>query len=512
MWPVFMLFIFLVVLMISLALYFWLSDYFTLRDVLGFIPGPKTWPFIGHSWQIAVIPPEDRFEWLNDLCLEYPSGMVVIWLGMQPFVNIRKPQQIEIILRSGTFIVKSKTYGILKPWVGKGLLTAKGNKWHIHRHVVRSGFEEDVLKHYLTAINKKADVLMKQISAKVRPKSSINIFSLAMKYAFDMTCETVLGIDVDTLQKSDNACSRAVKDFCEAATERYWRAWVTSDFIFYRKKLGKKMLRTVKILRDLTKNVLKQKQTERQSEKQSVEENRGERNTETKESSTLLDHILDKNETFQQPLTFEEIRQELDTFLFLGYNTISSAISWALFSLGNAPKVQAKLLKELNNVLGENGMPATIEQLTELHYLDRVIQEVLRLYPSIPIIGRSLNNHAVIDNFFIPKGTTVNIQIYQLHRDPEIWENAETFDPDRFLPENSQGRHPYAYVPFSLGPRRCIGDTLAMLEVKIVLSTILRKWRVSSLLNPSDIKMTSSFSLKPGDNRLELFFTPINKK
>ncbi|XP_033222170.1 cytochrome P450 4V2-like isoform X2 [Belonocnema kinseyi] len=141
-----------------------------------------------------------------------------------------------------------------------------------------------------------------------------------------------------------------------------------------------------------------------------------------------------------------------------------------------------------------------MKEIAELKYLDRVIKETLRINPSVPGLGRVLTEE-------IELGSKITMHVFTTHRDPEFWPDPSKFDPDRFLPENSKGRHPYAYVPFSAGPRNCIGQKFAMVELKIVLAEILRKWRVKSARTQAETKMQSTFVLRPhGGN--PIYFTP----
>lgn len=126
--------------------------------------------------------------------------------------------------------------------------------------------------------------------------------------------------------------------------------------------------------------------------------------------------------------------------------------------LANNPDCQEQIYDEINSVFSDPNEEPTIQKLNELRFLDRCIKESLRLYPSVAFISRSSEEDFVSSqNVTIPKGSVICIHIYDLHRNPDIYPEPEKFIPDRFLPENVQNRHPFAYIPFSAGPRNCIG-------------------------------------------------------
>lgn len=120
----------------------------------------------------------------------------------------------------------------------------------------------------------------------------------------------------------------------------------------------------------------------------------------------------------------------------------------------------------------------------------------MRLYPPVPFIGRTLSEDVQLDQYTLPKGTMVTLGIYYLHRDPRFFPDPEKFDPDRFLPENTTRRHPYAYLPFSGGARNCIGQKFAMHEEKSVLSSIIRKFKITSVEKRDEIDLISELILR----------------
>lgn len=170
----------------------------------------------------------------------------------------------------------------------------------------------------------------------------------------------------------------------------------------------------------------------------------------------LLDHHIRENS-----ITEEEIREEVDTFMFEGHDTTSAAISWCIYLLGHNMEIQRRVQSEVDVIFSsEKDRYATVEDLKEMKFLECCIKESLRLFPSVPIIGREVHKEFCVGGNVVPEGSIVVIFSYMLHRDPRSFPKPEEFLPERFLPENSSRRHPFAYVPFSAGPRNCIGERL----------------------------------------------------
>jgi cytochrome P450 len=175
-------------------------------------------------------------------------------------------------------------------------------------------------------------------------------------------------------------------------------------------------------------------------------------------------------------LTSREIYDQVMTVLVGGTENISSVLTWALYLLGLHPEIEQRLHAEVDDVLA--GRPAGFDDLVKLEYTRRVITETLRLYPAGWFLTRRTNAETELGGHRLAPGTHILFSPYTLHRNPEFFPDPERFDPDRWLPDRAKTVPRCAMIPFSLGTRKCIGDTFSTNQAAIILSTLTGRWRL----------------------------------
>jgi cytochrome P450 len=177
-------------------------------------------------------------------------------------------------------------------------------------------------------------------------------------------------------------------------------------------------------------------------------------------------------------LSDDEICNELIVFLAAGHDTTATTLGYALWSLGHHRELQQRVVAE---VAGLGDRDLTPDDVPRLAYTVAVLHESLRLCPPGAAVGRMAMQDIAVDGYRIRRGTTLIAGVYAVHRDPQLWDNPLTFDPDRFAAANSKTRDRWQYLPFGAGPRSCIGDHFAMLEATLALATIIRRVEVHSM-------------------------------
>jgi cytochrome P450 len=167
-----------------------------------------------------------------------------------------------------------------------------------------------------------------------------------------------------------------------------------------------------------------------------------------------------------------QLRDEVLTMFMAGHETTANSMMWIWYMLAQHPDVEHRLLEEIDTVLqGEQPTLATLRQLT---YSKQVIQEVMRLYPTVWNMPRMVLEDDTLDGYQLEKGSMLMVNTYGLHRHPDLWDEPERFNPDRFA--NDPAR--FAYLPFGGGPHVCIGNEFAMMELQLVLVQMLQCFRL----------------------------------
>lgn len=167
--------------------------------------------------------------------------------------------------------------------------------------------------------------------------------------------------------------------------------------------------------------------------------------------------------------------------------------------MGIHKDIQQRVFEEQQAIFGDDlQRECTFADTLQMSYLERVICETLRLYPPVPIIARQLEEDIQLKSgpHVVPKGTTVVVSQFFVHRRAETYPEPDKFNPDNFLPERTANRHYYSYIPFSAGPRSCVGRKFAMLQLKVLLSTIIRNYRVHSKQTEKDFQLQGDIILK----------------
>ncbi len=204
-----------------------------------------------------------------------------------------------------------------------------------------------------------------------------------------------------------------------------------------------------------------------------------------------------------EPMTEQQVRDEIVTMFAVGHETVTVALTWAWYLLSTHPHVQAQLQAELDTVLA--GRSPTLDDLPDLAFTEKVFREAMRLYPPIWRMGRVATKPMELAGYEIPVGAMLCLPTMIVHRDPRFFDNPAEFQPERWTPEFRDGLHRFAYFPFGGGPRLCIGEGFAWMEAKLILATLAQRWMMQP--DPKhQIRYLPLISLRP-KNGMPLFLS-----
>ncbi|KAL6734554.1 hypothetical protein Aduo_005082 [Ancylostoma duodenale] len=480
------------VVLVALVLY-WKKMYLLFRERMRLInyvekiPGPYSVPILGTTWQfkwnIAGLAMQLR-DWGHHYASE-GHGLVKFWLAMRPMVGCIRPETAKLVLERTDVITKGAEYNILMPWLGTGLLISTGEKWRSRRKILTPSFHFKVLNEFLVVHDSQAKIFLDQLEKFAASGREFDIFPFVKRCALDIICETAMGCHVSSQENHNHPYVTSVQRMNELAFLHERMPWMWIQAIWYASTYGLEYDRHLKILTDFTRKVIDEKVAERKETNP----------LETGRKKAFLDLLLDVQA--EGNLSYEDIREEVDTFMFEGHDTTSSSMGWTLWFLAHNPQRQRKVHEEMDEIFGTSDRSCTSDDLKLMKYMEKCIKESLRLRPPVPNFTRKVEHDIEIEGTTLPKGCSIMVSPHMIHSNPLVYENPSAFDPERFSEENIQKRHPYAYIPFSAGPRNCIGQKFAMLEEKTVLSWFFRRYSISSLVPQDENLPLPEIILKP---------------
>ncbi|KAL0121800.1 hypothetical protein PUN28_006928 [Cardiocondyla obscurior] len=455
------------------------------------------------------------------------------YIGTKAVVFLIDPRDVEIILSSSVHIDKAEDYQFFKPWLGDGLLITTGDKWRRHRKVIAPTFHMNILKTFVPLFYENSIDLVHRLREKVGQKFDCHDYLSAV--TVDILTETAMGVKRERRAKTGFDYAMAVMKMSDILHRRQFDVSLRFDALFKFSKLAKIQEKLLNIIHTVTEHVIKEKSRdveEKLTKSQSKEVQNGKttdnsntnENTEKVQSDSSYMHYvrddlddIDENDVGEKKrlaflemmlelkkngqMTDEEVWEEVNTIMFEGHDTTAAGSSFALCVLGYLQDIQARVHEEIDAIFGDSNRQCTFQDTLEMKYLEKVIMETLRLFPPVPLIARQLNQDVklVSGNYIIPKTATVLILQFMTHRLEKYYPNSTVFNPDNFLPEKMQQRHYYSYIPFSAGPRSCVGRKFAMLKLKVLLSTILRNYRIISDTPLTDFQLRGDIILKRDD-------------
>ncbi|XP_066141604.1 cytochrome P450 4C1-like [Euwallacea fornicatus] len=478
------------IILITILVKRWLLLRNVENKVASWMPTVPRVPILGSVFEMGN--PAENLKDLQRFTDNPCKSSYVEILGTSNIVT-KNSEILEFVLSSNKILTKSHDYDFLLPWLGEGLLISKGAKWKSHRKAITPTFHFSILEVFVDVFNSNVDTMIQKLKKMELGKNSFDVYQYVTACTLDIICESAMGVNLQSQENSmGDEYVHAVKNITRIAQDRWITAWKSFDFLFNLTSDSKILAESLKIAHKFTNSVIERKT--REMMKGEAKQEKTEDVLGKKSRKAFLDLLL--NSTIDgRRLTQEELRQEVDTFMFAGHDTTSSGISSAFHVLANRPDIQKQLREELKGVFESKNARITYQDLQGLKYLEMVIKETLRLYPPAPVISRVVEEDAEFKGHTIPKGTVIVMSIYNMHRDPDYYENAENFDPERFM-ETATKNSAYTYIPFSAGPRNCIGQKFAILEMKTFISKMVMNFEILPANPPREMELISETILK----------------
>ncbi len=404
------------------------------------------------------------------------GDIVPLRLGPTPACLITAPHLIEAVLKNRDSFIKSRGFRALNRLLGHGLLTNEGDSWFRQRRLAQPVFHRKRIAGYgRTMVDYTEQMLNSWGDDNTEPR---DIHSDMMRLTLNIVMKAIFNQDVSTGEADTvaHALDVSMNWFDSKRRQNFFiiEWFPRPENIRYRNAV-KAMDETIYgIIRD---------------RKESGED-----------PGDLLSMLMAaRDEEDGSGMSDQQLRDEIATLMLAGHETTANALSWTWMLLAQNPEAEAKLHEELQSVL--QGRSPTMQDLDKLPYTNAVIKESMRLYPPVALLGRESTEDVTVGDYLIPKDCVVIISQWVMHHSPEYFDNAEAFQPERWLPATDE--QPLekqlprgVYFPFGDGPRICIGKGFAVMEAVLILATIAQHYQFT-LVSDHKIIPQSSITLRP---------------
>ncbi|GAB2584425.1 cytochrome P450 [Streptomyces capparidis] len=373
--------------------------------------------------------------------------------------------------------VKALTYRPLRVFLGDGLVTSEGELWERQRRLIQPMFS---YKRVAALQPVMARNVARTLDAWDREPDGavVNVSEAMSLLTLTIVGEALFGADLSGTAARVSPAVTRMQDFAVTA--------MRNPLLLSAPRLG---LRTTPGYRRWAAAVAAVEDVvERLVAERRARPNSGDR------PRDLLDALLEARYEDGSAIDDRQLRDEIMTFLMAGHETSATTLTWTMYLLSANPGARERLEEEVDTVLA--GRVPTPEDLDELVWTKAVLSESMRLYPPFWTLERDALGEDVIDGVRIPAGATVAVPPYLVHRHPDAWDNPEGFDPERFLPGRSAGRHRYAFIPFGGGRRGCVGNVFALIETALAVAMTAQRYRLD--LIPGGVpRLQPTVTLRP---------------
>nr|AXB26406.1 CYP405A12 [Nymphalis c-album] len=478
---------FFILLLCFIVCLVFLRDYSRKRghrwEKLSEFPGDTPIPIFGNGLQLGFDADQSTHKLLA-MWERYGKQNFRLSLGSEDWILLTDPDDIATILNHPTEISKPLERNMaMKPFFGNSVSTSEGDRWKSTRKLMAPSFNFNTLEGRVDDVNKYCDRLF-EIFDTYDGKGHVELYRYLRPFMYDILCMSLMGVETNMLADCDHPYLMAGSKVIRIITHNYFSYWRNVRFLFNVTPQYREMMDTIKTIKQNSTNLISERRKILNSKIEKTLANNKNIDIDMKKiiestlnnSGCLLDKFIFSKSPNGEPTSDDVINEEITLLCFTGHYTTTATISHTLYCLAKYPEIQNRVLEEQKSIFNNNfHTNPTTQELNQMKYLEAVIKESIRVIPTVTKIGRQLQNDLTFkDGRVAAAGCSVLVFYDAAFKNPKVFPEPEKFNPERFL----DSMHTFAFVPFSAGPRNCIGFRFAWVAMKATISNILKRYEV----------------------------------